>query len=118
MRIVTKMDIVLTTLNGLMILGVAGLAMWLWTHNLATVGVVAAAVALVLRLHSMTYWIMWASTQLVQNLGTLAEGMETIAQPVTLVDKPGAKLLNFKARMALADSAPKLMAEMLNTLAE
>jgi ATP-binding cassette subfamily B multidrug efflux pump len=53
--------------------------------------VVAAAVALVLRLNSMTYWIMWASTKLVQNLGTLAEGMETIAQPVTLVDKPGAK---------------------------
>ncbi|MFO1201877.1 MAG: ABC transporter ATP-binding protein [Tabrizicola sp.] len=96
MRIVTKMDIALTTLNGLMILGVAGLAMWLWTHNLATVGVVAAAVALVLRLHSMTYWIMWASTQLVQNLGTLAEGMETIAQPVTLTDKPGAKPLHFK----------------------
>ncbi len=96
MRIVTKMDIVLTTLNGLMILGVAGLAMWLWTHDLATVGVVAAAVALVLRLHSMTYWIMWASTQLVQNLGTLAEGMETIAQPVTLVDKTGAKPLNFQ----------------------
>ena len=96
MRIVTKMDIVLTALNGLMILGVAGLAMWLWTHNLATVGVVAAAVALVLRLHSMTYWIMWASTQLVQNLGTLAEGMETIAQPVTLTDAPGAKPLNFQ----------------------
>ena len=96
MRIVTKMDIVLTALNGLMILGVAGLAMWLWTHNLATVGVVAAAVALVLRLHSMTYWIMWASTQLVQNLGTLVEGMETIAQPVTLVDKPDAKPLNFQ----------------------
>jgi ATP-binding cassette subfamily B multidrug efflux pump len=96
MRIVTKMDIVLTALNGLMILGVAGLAMWLWVQGSATVGVVAAAVALVLRLHSMTYWIMWASTQLVQNLGTLAEGMETIAQPVTLVDKPGAKPLNFQ----------------------
>jgi ATP-binding cassette subfamily B multidrug efflux pump len=96
MRIVTKMDIVLTALNGLMILGVAGLAMWLWVQGSATVGVVAAAVALVLRLHSMTYWIMWASTQLVQNLGTLAEGMETIAQPVTLVDKRGAKPLNFQ----------------------
>lgn len=104
MRIVTKMDIVLTTLNGLMILGVSGLAMWLWTHDLATVGVVAAAVALVLRLHSMTYWIMWASTQLVQNLGTLAEGMETIAQPVTLVDKPGAKPLAFsKGLLELKD---------------
>ncbi len=71
-----------------MILAVSALAMWLWTHDLATVGVVAGAVALVLRLHSMTYWIMWASTQLVQNLGTLAEGMETIAQPVTLSTNP------------------------------
>jgi ATP-binding cassette, subfamily B, multidrug efflux pump len=96
MRIVTKMDVALTFINGLMILGVSSLALWLWTHGLATVGAVAGAVALVLRLHSMTYWIMWASTQLVQNLGTLAEGMETIAQPVTLVDKPGAKALDFR----------------------
>jgi ATP-binding cassette subfamily B multidrug efflux pump len=96
MRIVTKMDMALTFLNGLMILGVGGLAMLFWVQGSATVGVVAAAVALVLRIHSMTYWIMWASTNLVQNLGTLAEGMETIAQPVTLVDKPGAPALRFE----------------------
>jgi ATP-binding cassette subfamily B multidrug efflux pump len=96
MRIVTKMDMALTFLNGLMILGVGGLAMLFWVEGSATVGVVAAAVALVLRIHSMTYWIMWASTNLVQNLGTLAEGMETIAQPVTLVDKPGAPALAFR----------------------
>jgi ATP-binding cassette, subfamily B, multidrug efflux pump len=96
MRIVTKMDMALTFLNGLMILGVGGLAMWFWVHGTATVGVVAAALALVLRIHSMTYWIMWASTNLVQNLGTLAEGMETIAQPVTLVDRPAAPALEFK----------------------
>ena len=97
MRIVTKMDVALTLLNGLMIMGVAGLAMWFWVDGTATIGVVAAAVALVLRINSMTYWIMWASTNLVQNLGTLAEGMETIAQPVTLVDKPDAKPLAFSA---------------------
>jgi ATP-binding cassette subfamily B multidrug efflux pump len=96
MRIVTKMDMALTFLNGLMILGVGGLAMLFWVQGTATVGVVAAAVALVLRIHSMTYWIMWASTNLVQNLGTLAEGMETIAQPVTLTDKPGAPALEFR----------------------
>jgi len=96
MRIVTKMDVALTFLNGLMILGVGGLALWFWVGGTATVGVVAAAVALVLRINSMTYWIMWASTNLVQNLGTLAEGMETIAQPITLVDKPGAKPLEFR----------------------
>jgi ATP-binding cassette subfamily B multidrug efflux pump len=96
MRIVTKMDVALTFLNGLMILGVGGLALWFWVQGSATVGVVAAALALVLRINSMTYWIMWASTNLVQNLGTLAEGMETIAQPVTLVDRPGAKPLEFR----------------------
>jgi len=96
MRIVTKMDMALTFLNGLMIMGVGGLALWFWVQGSATVGVVAAAVALVLRIHSMTYWIMWASTNLVQNLGTLAEGMETIAQPITLVDKPDAPDLAFK----------------------
>jgi ATP-binding cassette subfamily B multidrug efflux pump len=96
MRIVTKMDMTLTFLNGLMILGVGGLALLFWVQGSATVGVVAAAVALVLRIHSMTYWIMWASTNLVQNLGTLAEGMETIAQPVTLVDKPAARDLAFR----------------------
>ncbi len=95
MRIVTKMDMALTFINGLMILGVGGLAMWFWVQGSATVGVVAAALALVLRIHSMTYWIMWASTNLVQNLGTLAEGMETIAQPITLVDAKGAPDLNF-----------------------
>ncbi|NGM46952.1 ABC transporter ATP-binding protein [Rhodobacter sp. SGA-6-6] len=97
MRIVTKMDVALTFINGLMILGVGGLALWFWVQGSATVGVVAAAVALVLRINSMTYWIMWASTNLVQNLGTLAEGMETIAQPITLVDRPDARPLEFRA---------------------
>jgi ATP-binding cassette, subfamily B, multidrug efflux pump len=96
MRIVTKMDMALTFLNGLMILGVGGLAVWFWVQGSASIGVVAAALALVLRINSMTYWIMWASTNLAQNLGTLAEGMETIAQPITLVDKPEAPALRFE----------------------
>jgi ATP-binding cassette subfamily B multidrug efflux pump len=93
MRIVTVMDMVLTAINGLMILGVSGWALLLWYQGGASVGVVAAAVALVLRLNSMTYWIMWASTNLVQNLGTLAEGMETITQPIALTDNRAAQPL-------------------------
>ena len=104
MRIVTKMDIILTTLNGMMILGVSGLAIYLWFLGQASVGIDAAAVALVLRLHQMTYWIMWASTQLVQNLGTVQEGMETITQPVTLVDVPNAPDLVFGAGRIEIDS--------------
>ena len=61
----------------------------------ASVGVVAAATALALRLNAMTGWIMWAVTSFFRQLGVVAEGMETIAQPITLVDTPGAKGLNF-----------------------
>lgn len=96
MRIVTIMDGTLTVLNSLMILGVSGFAIYLWYAGLASVGVVAAAVALALRLHSMTYWIMWASTNLVQHLGTLTEGMETFTQPIGLTDAPQAPELDFR----------------------
>ena len=95
MRIVTKMDLALTVLNGALIVGVTGWALVLWYQGQATVGTVAAATALVLRLNNMTYWIMWAFTSLVQALGVVAEGMETITHPIQLVDAPGAKPLVF-----------------------
>jgi ATP-binding cassette, subfamily B, multidrug efflux pump len=90
MRIFTVMDVCLVTLNGLLILGVVGWAVWLWSADAATLGIVAAASALVLRLNAMTGWIMWALSSFFRNLGVIEEGMETIAQPITLVDKPGA----------------------------
>ena len=68
--------------DGALIVSVTALAVWLWMQGQATVGLVAAATALVLRLNNMTYWIMWAMTTLVQSLGVVAEGMQSIAQPI------------------------------------
>ncbi|MGB5836243.1 MAG: ABC transporter ATP-binding protein [Albidovulum sp.] len=96
MRIVTKMDIALTALNGFLIVSVTGLALKFWYDGEATVGLVAAATALVLRLNNMTYWIMWAMTNLVQALGVVAEGMQTIAQPIGLTDRSDALPLDFQ----------------------
>ncbi|NNF73146.1 MAG: ABC transporter ATP-binding protein [Rhodobacteraceae bacterium] len=93
MRIFTIMDLSLVTLNGLLIVGCVGWAIWLWVAGTSSVGVVAAAAALSLRLSAMTGWIMWALTSFFRNLGIVAEGMETIAQPITLVDALGAKPL-------------------------
>ncbi|NJM84606.1 MAG: ABC transporter ATP-binding protein [Tabrizicola sp.] len=90
MRIVTKMDLALTILNGFLIVSITGWSILLWYQGQATVGTVAAATALVLRLNNMTYWIMWAFSSLVQALGVVQEGMETITQPITLVDRPRA----------------------------
>jgi ATP-binding cassette subfamily B multidrug efflux pump len=93
MRIFTLMDLMLMTLNGLLIVGVVGWAIWLWAQGTASVGAIAAATALTLRLNAMTGWIMWALSSFFRSLGVVQEGMETIAQPITLVDAPDAKPL-------------------------
>jgi ATP-binding cassette subfamily B multidrug efflux pump len=96
MRIITKMDVTLTVLNGFLIVAVVGWSLLLWYQGDATVGTVAATSALVLRLNNMTYWIMWSTTNLFENLGVVKEGMETITHPLTLVDAPQAPTLDFR----------------------
>ncbi len=96
MRIYTIMDVALTAINGFLIVAVVGWAVGLWAQGAASVGAVAAATALTLRLNAMTGWIMWAVSSLFRSLGVVAEGMETITDPITLVDKPNAPALNFR----------------------
>ncbi|MBM9593817.1 ABC transporter ATP-binding protein [Roseitranquillus sediminis] len=106
MRILTMMDVSLTVLNGLLIVGVVGWAVALWMAGQASVGVVAAATALCLRLNAMTGWIMWALSSFFRNLGIVAEGMQTIAQPLALTDRPEARPLRLGAgRIEVVDLA-------------
>ena len=90
MRLYTTMDLCLVALNGLLIVGVGGLALYYWITGSATAGAVAAAVALTLRLNGMTHWIMWALTDFFRSLGVVQEGMEAISQKITLLDRPAA----------------------------
>ena len=93
MRLFTIMDVALVALNGFLIVAVVGWAIWLWSAGAASVGAVAAATALTLRLNAMTGWIMWAVSTLFRSLGVVAEGMETIADPIRLTDAKDAKPL-------------------------
>ncbi|MDX8349841.1 ABC transporter ATP-binding protein [Cognatiyoonia sp. IB215446] len=87
MRLYTIMDVGLMVLNGLLIVGVVGWSMWLWGLGTATVGVVAVATTLALRLNAMSGWIMWATSNFFRELGVVSEGMQTIAQPIKLLDQ-------------------------------
>lgn len=92
-RNLTIMEFTLFTLNGmLMVLG-CGAAIWLWTINVISVGAVALTTALVIRIVGMSTWILWAVADVFENLGVVEDGMETIAKPHQLVDKPDAKPL-------------------------
>ena len=93
MRISTLMEIGLVVLNGLLIVGVVGWAFALWMQGEASIGVVAAATALTLRLNAMTGWIMWALSSFFRQLGVVSEGMGTSSKPIEMVDIAGAQPL-------------------------
>ncbi len=93
LRLITIMDAGLSILNGILVVGLVGWALYLWMQGGQEVGLVAAATAIVLRLQSMSGWIMGAISNFYQELGVIREGMETIAQPIALVDQPDAPAL-------------------------
>ncbi len=90
MRLFTSMEIWLVLLNGLLMVSVIGLGVALWAWGQATVGAIAAASALVVRLNGLTGWIMWATSDFFQNLGVVRDGIETISHPLELTDREGA----------------------------
>ena len=89
-RLVTSMDVVISTLNGLLIVATTALALWLWTQNIITVGAIALATGLMLRLVNMSGWIMWVVNGIFSNIGMVQDGLETLTQPVSVTDEPNA----------------------------
>ena len=89
-RVITSMDVVITSLNGLLIVTTTGLALWLWTQSLISTGAIALATGLVIRIVNMSGWIMWVVNGIFENIGTVQDGLESIAQPVSVTDKPNA----------------------------
>ncbi|HID68690.1 MAG TPA: ABC transporter ATP-binding protein [Roseibacterium sp.] len=104
MRIFTTMDVMLVTLNGFLIVAIVGWGILLWSQGSATVGVVAAATALALRLSAMTGWIMWAVSTFFRSLGVVSEGMETITAPIELTDAPNAPALKLTRGEVVLDN--------------
>ncbi|MBV4484106.1 ABC transporter ATP-binding protein/permease [Pseudomonas sp. SWRI153] len=92
-RVVTSMDVAITAMNGLLIVGTTALALWLWTQSLITVGAIALATGLVIRIVNMSGWIMWVVTGIFENIGMVQDGLRTISQPVSVTDQAQAKPL-------------------------
>ncbi|KGU84475.1 ABC transporter ATP-binding protein [Pseudomonas mediterranea] len=92
-RVVTSMDVVITSMNGLLIVGTTGLALWLWTQSLISVGAIALATGLVIRIVNMSGWIMWVVNGIFENIGMVQDGLQTIAQPVSVTDREHARPL-------------------------
>lgn len=92
-RLTTMMDFSVTALNGLMIAGMGGLGMWLWHQSAISVGAVAFATGLAIRISNMSGWIMWVINGIFEAIGTVQDGMETVAQPQLVRDQADAEPL-------------------------
>ena len=93
MRLVSQFEVVNHALIVLLILGACGGALWLWSHGQVGTGAVAAVTAMALRLSGMSHWVMWEMTSLFESVGTIQDGINTLARPRTVVDARGAEPL-------------------------
>ncbi len=93
MRLVSQFEIANHLMITLLLLGSTGTALWLWSEGQATAGVVAAVMAMALRLMGYSHWVMWQMTGLFENVGTIQDGILTLTKPRTIVDAPGAQPL-------------------------
>ncbi|NNU17657.1 ABC transporter ATP-binding protein [Parvularcula sp. ZS-1/3] len=87
MRLATGLSMTLHVMNGLMIASILCLGLWLWSGNIITVGAVAFAATLALRLQGISHYFLWEVANLFENIGTTQDGMETLSKPLTVVDR-------------------------------
>jgi ATP-binding cassette subfamily B multidrug efflux pump len=86
MRLVSGFEIVNHLLSMLLILATAGVALWLWTQGQVGVGAVAAATAMALRLNGISHWVMWEMATLFEQVGTVQDGINTLARVHAVTD--------------------------------
>ncbi len=89
-RTMAGLMVSLSTMNSALIVSVCGLGVFLWSRGSITVGAIAVATSLVLRLNQMSNMILRQITSLFENVGAVQNGMQTIARPHALVDAPQA----------------------------
>ena len=90
MRLAAKYNIATNLLIIVLYGGVLGTAVWLWMDGQAELGVIAAATAMILKLSSISEFMMWQTSALFENVGTIQDGMKTMGRPIHIQDKPDA----------------------------
>ncbi|MEM8771008.1 MAG: ABC transporter ATP-binding protein [Pseudomonadota bacterium] len=94
MRLVTQFYGLVYFINCAAVFSVGALSIWLWQGSLISVGAIATAIALTLRIYGMSQWIMWEVSALFENIGVIHDGMSMLTKKIDVEDAKGAKPLN------------------------
>lgn len=90
MRYATGINVSVNVLIYLLIFFVGAFSIYLWSNAAITVGAIAVAITMALRLNGLAQWIMWEVGMLFENLGMVADGRNTLSQPQGITDADNA----------------------------
>ena len=93
MGLITRFMIALTAMNAMLLVGTAAIGIALWAQGAVSAGVVATALPLAWQTANAAGWVSWEVTSIFENVGTVQEGMQSIAVPHSGVDRAGARPL-------------------------
>ncbi len=93
MRVITQFMTTLALMNAALMVSTAAIGIVLWAHGSISAGIVATALPLAWQIANVSGWVSWEVTGIFENIGIVQEGMQTIAVPHDLVDKPDAREL-------------------------
>ncbi len=92
-RMITAYLLILAVMNATLIVCTAGLAIWQWRAGRISIGAVAMVLPLAWQVTNMAGWVARSVTGIFENIGTVQDGMRSIAVPRQMPDPPGAREL-------------------------
>ena len=92
-RLLTAWALMLQVTNACMVVGTAGLSIWLWRQGRVGVNVVAMALPLAWQVNNIAGWVSDSVTSIFENVGVVQDSMRSIAGPRQHPDLPGARPL-------------------------
>src|SRR5688572_18976722 len=96
MRLISQFMFALALMNAALLTGTAAIGIALWANGTIGAGVVATALPLAWQIANIAGWVSWEATGIFENIGVVQEGMQSIAVPHTVTDRPGARALEVK----------------------
>ena len=94
MRLSTGLELCVSLLNYLLIFSLAAASIALWLNDAISIGAIAIAISLALRLNGMSHWIMWEMSALFEHIGTTIDGKNTLSKPLAITDHKEASELS------------------------
>ncbi|WP_284947628.1 ABC transporter ATP-binding protein [Acidisoma cladoniae] len=90
LRLITIWTMTLAVTNAAMVSGTGALAVWLWMDGRIPVGTVAMAIPMAWQIANMAGWVAQNVTSIFENVGTVQDGMRSIARPLQMPDRADA----------------------------